>query len=141
MRLVYRKKGCYGALFYWDFLSTTVLSLTPSGSVPRAEQNRIKIAIDPDGTVWQTTIVDQARSDPLFRAVAESALRQFVVEGLNDASSCSRPSGRQEGGRLVIYDVFSGNSGSLMFAVPLARRPSARTVAGIGTLTSAPDAI
>jgi outer membrane biosynthesis protein TonB len=39
----------------------------------------IRVAVDPDGTVRQATIVDQARlgSDPFFRAAAESARRAF----------------------------------------------------------------
>jgi outer membrane biosynthesis protein TonB len=39
----------------------------------------IKVTVDPDGTVRQATIVDQARlaSDPFFRAAAESARRAF----------------------------------------------------------------
>ena len=39
----------------------------------------IKVVVDPDGTVRQATIVDQARlgSDPFFRAAAESARRAF----------------------------------------------------------------
>src|SRR5690349_19244536 len=39
----------------------------------------IKVVVDPDGTVSQATIVDQARlgSDPFFRAAAESARRAF----------------------------------------------------------------
>jgi hypothetical protein len=39
----------------------------------------IRAAVQPDGTVTQATIVDQARanSDPLFRAAAESARRAF----------------------------------------------------------------
>jgi hypothetical protein len=39
----------------------------------------IRVVVDPDGTVRQATIVDQARlsSDPLFRAAAESARRAF----------------------------------------------------------------
>ncbi len=39
----------------------------------------IRVAVDPDGTVEQATIVDQARaaSDPFFRAAAESARRAF----------------------------------------------------------------
>jgi hypothetical protein len=39
----------------------------------------MSVAIDPDGTVRQATIVDQARlgSDALFRAAAESARRSF----------------------------------------------------------------
>ena len=40
---------------------------------------KIRIAVDPDGTVRQATIVDQARlgSDPVFRSLAESARRAF----------------------------------------------------------------
>ena len=40
---------------------------------------KIRIGVDPDGTVRQATIVDQARlgSDPFFRAAAESARRAF----------------------------------------------------------------
>src|SRR5271166_94781 len=39
----------------------------------------VRVAVDPDGTVRQATIVDQARlgSDPFFRAAAESARRAF----------------------------------------------------------------
>jgi outer membrane biosynthesis protein TonB len=39
----------------------------------------IRVVVDPDGTVRQATIVDQARlgSDPFFRAAAESARRAF----------------------------------------------------------------
>ena len=39
----------------------------------------VRLAVDPDGTVRQATIVDQARlgSDPFFRAAAESARRAF----------------------------------------------------------------
>ena len=39
----------------------------------------IRIGVDPDGTVRQATIVNQARlgTDPLFRAAAESARRAF----------------------------------------------------------------
>jgi outer membrane biosynthesis protein TonB len=39
----------------------------------------IRVAVDPDGTVRQATIVDQARlaGDPFFRAAAESARRAF----------------------------------------------------------------
>jgi outer membrane biosynthesis protein TonB len=39
----------------------------------------IRVAVNPDGTVQQATIVDQARlgSDPFFRAAAESARRAF----------------------------------------------------------------
>jgi len=39
----------------------------------------IRVAVDPDGTVRQATIVDQARvgSDPFYRAAAESARRAF----------------------------------------------------------------
>jgi outer membrane biosynthesis protein TonB len=38
----------------------------------------IRVAVDPDGTVRQATIVDQARlADPFFRAAAESARRAF----------------------------------------------------------------
>src|SRR5215469_5944024 len=39
----------------------------------------VRVAVDPDGTVRQATIVDQARlgSDPSFRAAAESARRAF----------------------------------------------------------------
>lgn len=39
----------------------------------------IRVAVDPDGTVRQATIVDQARlaGDPFFRAAAESAKRAF----------------------------------------------------------------
>ncbi|HKM68866.1 MAG TPA: energy transducer TonB [Stellaceae bacterium] len=38
----------------------------------------IRVVVDPDGTVRQATIVDQARlSDPSFRAAAESARRAF----------------------------------------------------------------
>jgi TonB family protein len=39
----------------------------------------VRIAVDPDGTVRQATIVDQARlgTDPFFRAAAESARRAF----------------------------------------------------------------
>jgi outer membrane biosynthesis protein TonB len=38
----------------------------------------IKVAVDPDGTVQQATIVDQGRmSDPFYRAAAESARRAF----------------------------------------------------------------
>jgi outer membrane biosynthesis protein TonB len=38
----------------------------------------IRVVVDPDGTVRQATIVDQARlSDPFFRAAAESAKRAF----------------------------------------------------------------
>ena len=39
----------------------------------------IRIGVDPNGTVRQATIVDQARlgTDPLFRAAAESARRAF----------------------------------------------------------------
>ena len=39
----------------------------------------IKVAVDPDGTVRQATIVDQGRvgSDPSYRAAAESARRAF----------------------------------------------------------------
>jgi hypothetical protein len=39
----------------------------------------IRVVVEPDGTVRQATIVDQARlaSDPMFRAVAESARRAF----------------------------------------------------------------
>jgi hypothetical protein len=39
----------------------------------------IRVVVEPDGTVQQATIVDQARlaSDPFFRAAAESARRAF----------------------------------------------------------------
>ena len=39
----------------------------------------VRVAVDPDGTVRQATIVDQARlaSDPFYRAAAESARRAF----------------------------------------------------------------
>src|SRR6516225_8271596 len=39
----------------------------------------VRVAVDPDGTVRQATIVDQVRlgSDPFFRAAAESARRAF----------------------------------------------------------------
>ena len=38
----------------------------------------IRVVVDPDGTVRQATIVDQARlGDPFFRAAAESARRAF----------------------------------------------------------------
>jgi len=39
----------------------------------------VRVAVDPDGTVRQATIVDQGRlsSDPFFRAAAESARRAF----------------------------------------------------------------
>jgi len=39
----------------------------------------VRVNVDPDGTVRQATIVDQARlvSDPFFRAAAESARRAF----------------------------------------------------------------
>src|SRR5215472_15007771 len=38
----------------------------------------IRVAVDPDGTVRQATIVDQGRlGDPFFRAAAESARRAF----------------------------------------------------------------
>jgi outer membrane biosynthesis protein TonB len=39
----------------------------------------VRVAVDPDGSVRQATIVDQARlgSDPFFRAAAESARRAF----------------------------------------------------------------
>jgi len=39
----------------------------------------VRVAVDPDGTVRQASIVDQARlaSDPFFRAAAESARRAF----------------------------------------------------------------
>ena len=39
----------------------------------------VRVAVDPDGTVRQATIVDQARlsTDPLFRGAAESARRAF----------------------------------------------------------------
>ncbi len=38
----------------------------------------IRVAVEPDGTVRQATIVDQARlADPFFRAAAESARRAF----------------------------------------------------------------
>jgi outer membrane biosynthesis protein TonB len=38
----------------------------------------IRVAVDPDGTVMQATIVDQGRlGDPFFRAAAESARRAF----------------------------------------------------------------
>jgi hypothetical protein len=40
---------------------------------------KIKVIVDPDGTVRQATIVDQSRlgSDPSYRAAAESARRAF----------------------------------------------------------------
>jgi outer membrane biosynthesis protein TonB len=38
----------------------------------------VRVAVDPDGTVRQATIVDQGRlSDPFYRAAAESARRAF----------------------------------------------------------------
>src|SRR4029077_2152122 len=38
----------------------------------------VRVAVDPDGTVRQATIVDQGRlGDPFYRAAAESARRAF----------------------------------------------------------------
>ena len=64
-----------GVLAVLAILSVAGTWLAPALAAAAAEP----VTVDPDGTVRQATIVDQARlgSDPFYRAAAESARRAF----------------------------------------------------------------